>query len=306
MAKKDKDPVQEGLVVKTKKGKSGEGTPSNLAKTKYDYILKNKKSRKETKHKKFITILSISIILLLLGVGAFYGMYTAIKLNSFKVYIDSPGNKVLSLSADREFAFGSETLEINGPNVMDNTTLPQKHNKSNSTAIEDKLDQIINSTNFVYQPQDSFIAASFFLKNTTGEDQLYTEQLNLRNSTNNVETAMRVMLIRNYNIMVYAKARDGINEKVVPLDTEPYTPLELVKNEDNTYTHKHIGEEPWIAEDFYSKDYVFHNSNLPIKAGEVVSYSIIIWLEGWDKDCVDDKLNGIIQMDFAFVQIMKA
>lgn len=302
MVKKIKEPVQEGLVSKTRPAKNGDGSSSTLAKTKYDYILKNKKSRKETKNKKMVTILSIVLVLLLLGIGAFYGMYTAIKLNSFKVYIDSPGNRVLSLSADKEFSFGSETLEINGPTVMDNTTLPSKHNKSNSTAIEDKLELIISSENFKYEPQDSFIAASFFLKNTTGEDQLYTEQLNLRNSTNNVETAMRVMLVRNYDINVYAKARDGQNEKVVPLESEPYTPLEITEKEDGTISIDHVGQDPWIAEDFYNDDYIFYNSNLSIKAGEIVRYSLIIWLEGWDPDCVDDKLFGIIQMDFAFVQ----
>lgn len=303
MAKKNKD-LQEGLVVKTKKGKGGENTPSNLAKTKYDYILKNRKSRKEHKSKRIVTILTIILVLLLVGVGVFYGMYTAIKLNSFKVYVDSPGNKVLSLSYDKDFASGTETLEITGPNVMDNTTLASDYNKSTSTAIRDKLELIVTSENFVYEPQDSFIAASFFLKNTTGEDQIYIEQLNLRNSTNNVETAMRVMLIRNYNIMVYAKAKpNGELEKVVPLERNVYTPLHIIENpDDGSIKIENVGEEAWMAEDFYSDDYVFYNDNLTIKAGEVVRYSIIIWLEGWDEDCVDDKLYGIIQMDFAFVQ----
>ncbi|HKL74299.1 MAG TPA: hypothetical protein VJ903_05340, partial [Clostridia bacterium] len=224
----------------------------------------------------------------------------------FKVYVDSPGNKVLSLSYDKDFASGTETLEISGPSVMDNTTLAIGQNKSSSTTIQEKLELIITSENFVYEPQDSFIAASFYLKNTTGEDQVYTEQLNLRNSTNNVETAMRVMLIRDYNITVYGKARaNGELEKVVPLEKNVYTPLKIIgdpKEKDGPIKIENVGEEAWLAEDFYSDDYVFYNDDIPIKSGDTVRYSIIIWLEGWDEDCVDDKLYGIIQMDFAFVQ----
>ena len=303
MAKKDRNLVQDELVVSDGNARGGSGKPPKSAKKKYEYILRNKKSRKEHKSKRIVTVLSIVLALLLAGVGIFYGMYTAIKLNSFKVYVDSPGNKVLSLFYDQDLSSGSETLEISGPNIMDNTTLPSKHNKSNSTAIEDKLELIVTAENFVYEPQDSFIAASFFLKNTTGEDQTYIEQLNLRHSTNNVETAIRVMLIRNYQISVYAKAKEnGEREKVVPLEKEIYTPLEITKNEDGTVNIEHVGEEPWMAEDFYSDDYIFYNDDRVIKPGEVVRYSIIIWLEGWDEDCTDDKLYGIIQMDFAFVQ----
>lgn len=307
MAKKDNVPA-EGLVARNKKIKNGENTPGAPAKVKYEYILKNKKARTETKHKKLVTTLSIVLVILIVAGGIIYGMLTAIKLNSFKVYVDTPGKKVLSLSADKDFSFGTETLEIDGPGFMDNTTLPARYNNSTSTAIEDRLSLIVGSQNFEYKPTDSFIAASFSLKNMTGEDQYYAERLNLRKSTNNVDSAMRVMLVRKYDdsdefeVVVYAKARDGMLEKVVPLEKNVYTPLRIYEKEDGTVEWEHVGEEPWMAEDFHSDEFVFFNQGKPIRAGEVIRYSIIVWLEGWDSDCTDDKLQGIIQMDLAFVQ----
>lgn len=302
--KKEASPTEEVVTIVEKIPKTDDAKSSRLPKTKYDYILKNKKSRNETKHKKLITIFSIVLILVLVSVGVFYGMYTAIKVNSFKVFIDSSGSKVLSLSSDREFSFGSEILEINGPGTMDNTTLASGMNLVTSPAIEDRLATIVTSDGFECSSTDRFIASTFYLKNTTGSDQIYAEQLNLRNASNNVDTAMRVMLIRNYDIMVYAKSNNGVLEQVVPLST-PYTELLIQENEDATVNILHTGEDAWIAEDFYSSEYIFFNDNLTIASDETVRYSIIIWLEGWDPDCTDDKLNGIIQMDFAFSQYVE-
>lgn len=295
-------PSEEGGVIKkVKKTKKGETPSPDSSNTKYEYILKNKKSRKEVKHKKFITIVSFVIIFLLLGIGLFYGMYTAIKVNSFKVFIDSSGSKVLSLSSDREFSFGSEVLQIKGPGTMDNTTLALGMNLVTSPTIEERLATIVTSDGFEAGATDRFIASTFYLKNTTANVQTYVEELNLRNASNRVETAMRVMLIRNHKIMVYAKANNGVPEQVVPLST-PYTELFIEENEDGTVNILHKGEEAWIAEDFHNDDYIFYNENLNIQPGEIIKYSIVIWLEGWDPDCTDDKLKGIIQMDFAFSQ----
>lgn len=305
MPKKDKTPRPEGVVIRTvKEPKKGEQDSSYSPKTKYDYILKNKKSRFETKHKRLITVFSVLMVCVLLGVGLFYGMYTAIKVNSFKVFIDSSGSKVLSLSAEREFASGSEILEITGPSHMDNTTLAEGMSLVTSPSIEERLISIVTTDGFICADNDRFVASTFYLKNTTGNNQMYTEQLRIRNVTNHIDSAMRVMLIRNYEIMVYALPRMGLDglqsEQVVPL-TNPYTKLQIVP-ENGGVRLIHVGEEAWMAEDFYSDEYVFNNTDLTIDGGGTVKYSIIIWLEGWDLDCTDDKIKGIIQMDFAFVQ----
>jgi hypothetical protein len=299
--KKDTNAIEENessvILNSTKDSKIA----SKSSNAKYEYVLKNKKSRNEVKHKKLITVIAIILVVILLGVGLFYGMYTFVKINSFKVFIDSSGSKVLSLSTDRSFSFGSEILEINGPGTMDNTTLASGENLVSSPAIEDRLPTIVTSDGFECSDTDRFIASTFYLKNTTGIDQSYCEVLSLRNTSNSVETAMRVMLIRDYEILVYATNNDGELEKVVPLST-PYTEFIIEENTDESVTLEHIGEEAWLANDFYSDEYVFYNEGLTLTSDQIIKYSIIIWLEGWDEDCTDDKLSGIIQMDFAFSQ----
>lgn len=283
----------------------------------YKYIIQNQKVRRHVKHRKIVSVVGIVLLVSLAGVGLFYGAYQAVEINSFKVFVDSSGSKVLSLSANSTFAYGTEQLEIGGPDVMDNTTLASKKNLINATPIQDRLAEILEQDSFQCSKSDKFIAATFYLRNVTAATQLYNEVLNLRNSTLNIETAVRVMLIRkrennpNFEVMVYAKYdldADGnpIPEKVVPLEKSNYGKLEMtavsVDGAEDKVVITQTGEEAWYAEDFFSSEYIFYNQAFELAPHETIKYGIIIWLEGWDKDCVDDKLAGTIRMDFAFEQ----
>lgn len=216
---------------------------------------------------------------------------------------------------------------------MDNTTLASAKSLADSSPIQDRLAEILEAESFQCSRNDKFIAATFYLKNVTTTPQQYNEVLNLRSSTLNVETAMRVMLIRKradnpeYEVLVYAKydinedyvpeyAEDGVTiineseklipEKVVPLEKSNYAQIKMTTVSEVGQEDKVIvtqpGNEPWYAEDFFSADYIFYNKGLALAPHETVKYGIIIWLEGWDKDCIDDKLAGTIRMDFAFEQ----
>lgn len=317
MAKKNKNvesaEVAENTAAKdvgAKKGASTNGAD-------YKYVIQNQKVRRAAKHKKVITVIGVSLLIVFAGVGIFYGAYTAVEINSFKVFVDSSGSKVLSLSSKSDFLYGTEQLEISGPSVMDNTTLAKGKNLVDTSAVEDRLPEILSQDGFGGADDDRFIAATFYLKNVTPDEQIYNEVLNLRSSTLNIETAIRVMLIRkrsdtpDYEVVVYAKydvdeQGNTVQVEVVPLTKTKYTPFTITTVTDNEGKEavkiEHYGTEPWIAEDFFSAEYIFYNKGLTLAPQEIIKYGIIIWLEGWDKDCVDDKLSGTIRMDFAFEQ----
>lgn len=314
MAKKKKDNISSESVLEENVDVKKKASTKNAD---YKYVIENQKVRRQVKHKKIVSVVGVVLLITLAVIGIFYGAYTAVDINSFKVFVDSSGSKVLSLSSNSTFAYGTEQLEIGGPDVMDNTTLATAKSLINASPIQDRLAEILEAESFQCGKDDKFIAATFYLRNVTTEPQLYNEVLNLRNSTLGVEKAVRVMLVSkrvdnpDYEVVVYAKYDQDVDgnlipEKVVPLEKSNYAKLKMttveVAGENDKVIVTQEGNDPWYAQDFFSDDYIFYNKGLSLAPLETVKYGIIIWLEGWDKDCVDDKLAGTIRMDFAFEQ----
>lgn len=305
MAKKKKGAVAEdqNTVPVTNPTENPESPRGAKKKGDYTYVIKNRKARRETKHRKAVTITAIILLILLAISGIIYGAITAVELNSFKVFVDSSGNKVLSLAEHSDFNNASEVLEITGPGTMDNTTLASGMNQVDSVSIEDKLLSIITGDGTQCTDEDSFIAASFYLKNTTNEVQNYSEFLRIKSVTKNIDAAVRVMLVREFDIFVYAKPKaDGSNEKVVPLEKNDYYRIVVTEDAEGNKKLDTINDEIWYAENFYDDDYIFYNTGLTLQPGEIRKYSILLWIEGWDADCTDDKLHGTVALDFGFEQ----
>ncbi len=313
MAKKKKDILNESASVEGAKAKASASTKG----TDYKYVIENQKVRRQAKHRKVVSIVGVVLLIAIAAIGIFYGAYTAVEINSFKVFIDSSGSKVLSLSSNSTFAYGTEQLEIGGPDVMDNTTLASGKSLINATPVQDRLAEILEMESFNSAKTDKFIAATFYLKNVTANAQQYNEVMNLRSSTLNLETAVRVMLIRKrasedyYEVEIYAKYDvnengEHVPELAVPLQKSIYGKLSMKTVIDGEGKEKveisQNNDEAWLATDFFSDEHIFYNKGFDLAPLETIKYGIIIWLEGWDKDCVDDKLAGTIRMDFAFEQ----
>ena len=50
------------------------------------------------------------------------------------------------------------------------------------------------------------------------------------------------------------------------------------------------------TEDFISEVQIFHQQEYDFEVGGEVKYTILMWLEGWDVDCVNDLFGGKIKM----------
>lgn len=283
---------------------------------KYKYVINNAKARRAAKYRNVVVITAICVVVVLIIAAIVFGAYTMVQVNSFKVFVDTEGNQILSLSTDKNFSppnDGSQILNVSGPEHMDNTTLASGLSQVDTPTIEDRLETIINTDGFECDDNDSFIASTFYLKNVTSEQQMFTEKLVLKEVSQNIDAALRVMLIRNNEIHVYGKydideqTGEKIPVKVVPLPNETVYPKLSIKE----YTldgstvyrlEKSDKKEMWYAEDFYNSSDIFNNENITLQPSESIRYTFIIWLEGWDKDCTDDKLYGTIKMDLSFIQ----
>lgn len=285
---------------------------------KYKYVIKNKKARQQSKERKAVIIIAI-ILLALFAVGiVLYGFYSAVEINNFSIYVEKEGSKILSLSENSAFMPGTQHLEVSGPEHMDNTSLYLC--PTGSTPIEHKLVDIVTTDGQITTKDDEYFATTFYLKNVTTEVQYFNEYFKILESTQGVEKALRVMLIKNYEITVYAEKKEVKDaegnvvkdangnpvleaEKVVPTTKEEnlYTPLYITTDQQGNCEIKHHDDPtPWMAEPFYDDDHVFYNKGYELKPGETMKYSLIVWLEGWDEDCVNEIIGGLLKIEFAF------
>ena len=113
---------------------------------------------------------------------------------------------------------------------------------------------------------DNYIAYTFYLENDGPEEIHYWVECYIDDVIKNVDEAVRVMLYLNGERTVYAKKNSltGNAEK----DTEV----------------------------FYSEDLAVLKQRTNFKPGDIDKYTIVIWLEGDDPDCVDALIGGEIKM----------
>lgn len=112
---------------------------------------------------------------------------------------------------------------------------------------------------------DNYIAYTFFVKNDGKEAVDYKTKIVVESVIKNVDEAVRVALYTNGERKVYAKkAKDG-------------------KAEPDTIS-------------FLSNHLIMQQDRNNIKPGEIDRYTVIVWLEGKDPECIDDIIGGEMKM----------
>ena len=113
---------------------------------------------------------------------------------------------------------------------------------------------------------DNYIGYTFYIENQGKETQRYWYSVYIDDVIKNVDEAIRIMIIRNDEVKVYAK--------------------------ENPITHE--AEKNTVK--FYKDEMPVLESRDNFKPGDVDKITIFIWLEGDDPECVDNILGGEIKM----------
>lgn len=209
--------------------------------------------RRNTMLRVFGIVLLIAILLL----GVFYALSAFVnRAGNFTVWISDEQKNLITLSNTADFEECTTLLEADVIPQMDNIT---------KSWMPENLDEIDGCHN-----GENYIAYTFYLKNA-GENEIdYTAQIDIHSVTKEADNAVRVMVIKNGEETVYAKAQKGSNEP------EPDT----------------------VA--FLSNTQVLKNTTEDFKPGDVDKYTVVIWLEGNDPECVDDIKGGVVKMSMNF------
>ena len=117
---------------------------------------------------------------------------------------------------------------------------------------------------------DNYLAYTFYVKNIGEAALTYKPNLDLNQKFKDVDDAMRIMVYFNGSPTVYAKQKnDGSGPEP---DTEPFS----------------------------AATRLLSLSQRPIDVGQVDKYTVVVWLEGEDPECVNDILGGFVKMTMSF------
>ena len=113
---------------------------------------------------------------------------------------------------------------------------------------------------------DNYIAYTFFIKNEGSETINYNALINIQSVIKRVDEAVRVAIYFNNTKTVYAKVSE--KTKLPEPNTIPFL--------SNTKVMSYIRDK--------------------FEVGSVDKYTVVIWLEGDDPECIDDILGGEMKM----------
>lgn len=115
----------------------------------------------------------------------------------------------------------------------------------------------------------NYVAYTFYCKNAGEETVTYEYQVFIANMTLDIEKAVRVRLYVNGEYTDYARTRsDG------------------------------TGPEPGTTE-FVSESVVARQQIANFAPGDITKYTVVIWLEGNDPECLDNILGGEFKIDMS-------
>lgn len=113
---------------------------------------------------------------------------------------------------------------------------------------------------------ENYIAYTFYIENQGNNTINYWYSIMIDDVIKNVDEAARIMIYLNGNRTIYAKV--------------------------NSYT----GLPETDTKAFYSKDEAVLEERKLFAPGDIDKFTVVIWLEGDDPDCIDNILGGEIKM----------
>ena len=226
----------------------------------------------------------IAIITSVLVVGYIMASFYT-NSGEFIIRVDHPGEKFLVLSDTTDFS--EELITLKGPAI---------HNADNISIfdINPNVAEVDGEHN-----GPNYIAYTFYLKNLNSEPITYTYSLNIEEATKGVENAAWVMLYHNGKQQIFAKeSKNGESESQFSgwefpfeedaLDPQQYIPM----NQEGRYQLE--------TKKFSSERVVAMAQRDEIQPQEYDKFTVVIWLEGEDPECINDILGGTIEMMMRF------
>lgn len=210
---------------------------------------------KVRKRKKMGRLIKLSLLVLLLFLIVIYVILQVIYKNgSFTVSLDT--NETL----ESGIAIYEHLDDPTGKRKLSADELPFMDNISEKWLADD-LTNHEGSHN-----GENYIAYSFYIENQGKEEMHYWYEIEMKDVIKNVDEAIRIMIIRNDEKVIYAKEN--------PLNGQPET-----------------GTIP-----FKDDKTIILEQRQNFKPEDIDKFTIVMWLEGDDPECVDAIIGGELKL----------
>jgi len=160
----------------------------------------------------------------------------------------------------------SETPDYNKTNAVLNADIVYDMTNISGEDIPPNIDKVNGSHN-----GENYIAYTFYLINSGDDTLSYEGDLNIESVSKGVDEAVRVAVYCNGEKTVYGKTKSSGSGKESDCDAE-----------------------------FATATKVMHTLREKFEPNSKDKYTIVIWLEGNDPDCVDDIIGGTIKLGMDF------
>ncbi|MBE5884270.1 MAG: hypothetical protein E7291_07625 [Lachnospiraceae bacterium] len=220
---------------------------------------------------------------LLIAAYVMASFYT--QAGEFVIRVDHAGEKRLVLSDTPDFP--EELLTLTG------TAIPEADNIS-IFDIDRQVAQVDGDHN-----GPDYVAYTFYVKNVGYDPITYNYSLSIRRATKGIEEATWVMLYHNGEMkMLAAESQSGGAEKQ---HSEYEFPFQEALQDPEQYTYnEQTGIHTITTKPFEASNVVATGERAEIQAQEIDKFTVVIWLEGEDPECINDILGGSIEMIMKF------
>lgn len=141
-----------------------------------------------------------------------------------------------------------------------------------------KIDEV-TQTNGTYHDVDfEYVAYTFYVQNSGFETLDLTYSIIITEKMNGIEDAIRILVIEDGVESMYMKP-----DEIAFGEEEPYYP-DLMPS----------------AAPFLSDTVVLRKTIENYKPGQIKTFSLLVWIEGYDPDATDDILDARIRMEMLF------
>lgn len=155
----------------------------------------------------------------------------------------------------------------------------------------------------------TYFAYTFYLRNEGESTADYSWQLRLNSESKNLSDAVWMMLFQDGKMIFYAEPSDDGTQEALPGfddNSRGYMDRPLYDYAADPSQYETITSESGrtyyrlIPHNFESFDVVDSGVETGVAPMEVHKYTVVIWLEGDDPDCTNDKIGGHAGMEMNF------
>ena len=174
----------------------------------------------------------------------------------------------------------------------------------------------------------NYLAYTFYLRNQSLSDSNPTKEAVKVKSTmkavraaRSADEAVRIMIYRNGVPTIYAKPNitdvngnlpaasgaalvplEKVYQKVVPEGYKAPTAEEIAKAAEAPQNKEALPttEEEVPVVEFVDDEVVFELEEDELQPGDVVKYTIVVWIEGNDPECIDEIRGGFVKLTWMF------